>query len=275
MAITINGVLCQEIVNGYSEHVDLLRGPIARKGFLCNWGDRFKVAVGLLGLSSTVSIGGVITLQAPAKHPELTTTYARSIEIEGKGSPVQGAKQLAFPYAIVWCNYSTMPWSFSALDNPFNQIDPLHPYTFAEQRLSSSVEWIQVPGQGCRWGTTNKPLQQDGAFPIWLVEMEISLKNLPYMPSAEAITYTGLINSTLYLGVNPGSLVYGGVTTQQQAVSDGTFVQEAAYKFTARQYRWDYQFDPAQKKFDQVKINGQPMIAAVDLSLVIPSYYGY
>lgn len=277
MAIIINGVVCEERVHQYSESVDLLQGPSARKGFLCNWADRFKVAVGLLGLSHTTSIGGSITLQTPMQHPEMSTTYAHSIEIEPYGRPLQGSPQLTFDGACVWCNYRTMPWSFSAFDNPYNQIDPAHPYTWAEQRLSSSVEWIQAPGSGCTWLSSGKPVGDYVAFPIWNVDMEITIKNMPYMPTVQALTYSGAINSTIYLGVSVRCLMYNGCSTQQQAMSDGSFIQETSYKFAARQYAWDQMFNPTKliPGFDTVLVNSGPLLPLVDLSVIIPTAYEY
>ncbi len=49
--IVINGVNCQEIVADFSEEYDILKGPSAKKGFICLWADRFTVANGLLGLT--------------------------------------------------------------------------------------------------------------------------------------------------------------------------------------------------------------------------------
>jgi len=47
MAITINGVSCEEIVHNYGEGATL-QGLSSRKGYLCDWDDRFTVAKGLL-----------------------------------------------------------------------------------------------------------------------------------------------------------------------------------------------------------------------------------
>ena len=119
MAITIQTpigpIVAQEIVEGYEESVDLQTGPRARKGFLVPWVDRFWVTIGLLGLSRTTSIGGLITLETPLQHPELTTTYAHTVEIQGVGAPFQGPNQIAYDKCILWVNYQTLPWCVSAI----------------------------------------------------------------------------------------------------------------------------------------------------------------
>lgn len=275
MPITVNGIVCEEIVDGFEENFDIIQGPAARKGFLCDWTDRYKVVVGLLGLSHATSIGGGITLNTPAQYPEIATTYAHRISVQPVGPPFQGPVQIAWPKCIVWAEYRTAPWSFQ----PFNQIDGGTPFIFAEQRLSSSSEMLQIPGAGCKWATSGLYLTQPAGIRLVLIEMEITIKELPYMPSPEVFAAAGKINNAPYLGVAAGSLLFQGVSTQQRAVSDGTFVQEASYRFTARSVRWDYQYDPAQQAFDQVlfkfSLGGQPIISSIDFSIIIPAEYTY
>lgn len=274
MAIVINGVVCQELVNGYTEGVNIQQGPFARKGFLCPWANRFQVAIGLLGLANTTGIGGVITLEFPAQHPELPTTFAHSVDIQGVGSPTEGTKQLQFPNAIIWCNYQTMPWTFQ----PFQQIDPSTPFVYAEQRLSSSLEYIQIPGAAATWSTTGFPLQQEFSYRTVLIDMQITIRNMPYMPSPASLTYGGTVNQATYLGVAAGQLMFMGIDTYSGAASDGSLQQEATYKFTARSIPWNYQYNPdpgsGGHKFDLVKFNGNPLIPLTDFTQIIPTTYG-
>lgn len=276
MALVINGITCEEIVHNYGEEVDLLRGPSANKEYLCNWSDRFTVARGLLGLAATTRIGGSITLYTPLQHPELSTTYAHRIQIRGAGCPLQGSRQLAFPKAIVTCIYETMPWSFQPFDAPYNQIDPTHPFIYAEQRLKSGYELIAVPGSNLKFSTGGKPLQSEMTLHVALVEMEITIKQLPYMPTNVVLAMAGTLNNAQYLGVNTGCLKFNGVTTQTGAVSDGTFIQEATYGFTARGIRWDSFYNPDIWDFDIVtRTNGDPIYLMKDFTQIIPFYYQY
>ena len=97
MGLVINGIYCDELVNGYTESADIMGGYSARKGYICDWNSRFVVVHGILGLSSTVSIGGNITLNTPMPYPELiaesqsalASNYARSVEMYGVGPPFQ------------------------------------------------------------------------------------------------------------------------------------------------------------------------------------------
>lgn len=280
MSVIINGVSCEERAVNFSEEFELLHGPTARKGFFVpNWGDRYKVVVGLLGLSSTTKIGGRITLQTPSQWPEIPTMYAHRISIQPHGSPTSGGRQIQYPSCTVWADYGVMPWSFNPFDNQFNQLDPTRPLVFAEQRMSSSIEWIDVPGSALYWKTTPAALQQPGKYRVALVNMEITLKFLPYLPTYEVLASAGCCNDAPYLGVDTGKLAFNGVTTAQGAVSDGTFTQEGTYSFTARTQRWDYSYDWVNKLWDQVQISigGSyvPLVPSFDFTQIIPSDYVY
>lgn len=276
MAVTIGGVLCQELVNEFDETVELLGGPSANKVYLCDWASRYKVAVGILGLASTTKIGGVITLQTPMPYPEIPTTYAHSVRIKGVGPPFQGARNVAFPFAKVYASFRTMPWSFNPGDSAFTGFGP---FVYAEQKMSSSCEWLHIPGYGCKYSPSGLYLNQPAQIRLVIVTMQISIKQLPYMPSDTVLTSAGLINNAPYLGVNTGSLMFDGCDTTTTAVSDGTYTISADYRFLARNIRWDYQYNPdfTVHDFEQVQFKGgsTPLISAIDMSTIIPTQYTY
>ena len=279
MAITIGGIVCQERVHNFKEEASLQDGFRARKGFICGWADRFTVARGLLGLSSSVTIGGAITINAPAAYPEPNIAgYCQSIEIEPLGKPTQGTNQIQWENACVWANYGVTKWAFQGVDYG-GQIDPGTPFVFAEQQLSSSCEWITLPGAGCKWVTGGKALQQGGGMRISLVNMSITLHQMPYMPTLASVLYGGTINKYPYMNCYPGCLMFNGVETQQQFNADGSRTQDATYTFIFRPVRWDYQYDPAQKKWDQVTMSSdggttwQPVVQSIDFNYIIPTSY--
>jgi hypothetical protein len=138
MALLINGVLCQELLEAFGEAFDLTGGPTAKKGLICDWGLRYQAATGLLGLSSTTGVGGGITLLTPLQYPERTTMYAHSIEIRGAGRPTQGAAQLQYDFAVLMVTYQCLPWSFSGID--YMQLSPANPYVYDKQNMSFCSE---------------------------------------------------------------------------------------------------------------------------------------
>ncbi len=272
--IVINGVNCQEIVADFSEEYDILKGPSAKKGFICLWGDRFTVANGLLGLTETASIGGLITLFTPAPYPQIPTMYANRIEIEPKGPPIQSSPQLAYEACIVWTYYNCMPWSFGTGDDAFNQIAP---YIYAEQQLNSSVEWVTVPGRATKFVSSGNSTGQDFGFRIAIVDLVITLHRVPYLPSAQVLASAGSINTTTYLGVGPGQLLFNGSQTHRTHTTNGTSSTDVTYLFAARQYPWDWALNPKTGQWEQVvaAIGSSPLIPAIDLSQIIPSTYSF
>ncbi len=287
MAITIGGIVCEEIVGNFAERFHLIDGPTADKAFLCAWADRYTVARGILGLNTAVHIGTFITIRVPLQYPEIPYMYAYQIAIKGVGPPFQSSPQMAFPYAIIMVNYKCSPWSFQGIDDPGgqNQIDPSHPYIYAEQEISSSAEMLTVPGKYAYFKTAYGSDHHSSLIPygfrIALVDLVITLHRLPYLPTSQALNYAGMINDAPFLGVDTGKLMFNGMTTHQTHSTDGTVNTDATFKFQARSIRWDYGYDPLAASgngaFDQV-VRGDfttPFITSTDLSTVIPGAYAY
>lgn len=283
MAVIINGVLCNEEVNGNSEQFDALTGPQATKVYICDWNQRWTVVVGLLGLNSAATIGGAITLRLPMRYPDFQQTavslYAGNVAVEGIGSPYQNTYSVGYTTARITVNFRSFPWSFQGLSqNDFNnQIDPAHPYVYAEQSLSFTSEFITIPGTSVYWKTSGKKLgNRNWGFRSPLINMNISLKNVPYIPTAAFVSAAAApVSSTLYLGVAAGYLLFNSGDTHEQRMSDGSRTQSIDYSFTARTIApWDYDFDGDKPGWDQVVDSaGATIIKRSDISGVIPSYY--
>ncbi len=279
MAITIGGILCEEIVADFAERFHLIDGPSADKAFICNWADRYTVAKGILGLNTVVHIGSFITIKVPMQYPEIPYIYAYQIAIKGAGPPYGSSPQFQYPYAVIMVNYKATPWSFAGLDDPggFNQIDPSSPYIYAEQTLSSSAEWLTVPDKYTQFVTTGLSTGSNYGFRLALVDLSITLHRLPYLPATQAFNYAGMINNAPFLGVGTGKLMFNGMTTHQTRSTDGTMNTDATFNFQARSQRWDYGFDGKNNRWDQVvwPDGSTPFITSTDLSIVIPPAYHY
>ncbi len=284
MAVTINGVFCNEEVNENSEQFDIIQGPQATKVYLCDWNQRWLVITGLLGLNTTTSIGGVITLQLPMRYPDFQQTavsmYAATLAVQGIGSPYQNTYSVGYTAARITVNFRSFPWSFQGLSqNDFNnQIDPSHPYIYAEQNLSFTAETITVAGSQVKFQSSGEKLGSGSpwGFQSPIVNMQISIKYVPYIPAAEIIQATAApINSTTYLGVSPGKLMFRGADTHQARMSDGSLTQSIDYTFSYRPLApWDYTYDGKNSIWDKVvALDGSDVIQRSDLTGIIPSYY--
>ena len=115
-----------------------------------------------------------------------------------------------------------------------------------------------------------------------IIEIEIGLKNFPYMPSPAALTQAGTLNQQVFFGVNPGSLMFMGVSTQQGADASGNIIQASVdYKFVARNLRWDADWHDGIGGFD-IRCYGSswssstsytPLIALTDFTQIFPFPY--
>jgi hypothetical protein len=173
----------------------------------------------------------------------------------------------------VWASYGALPWSFAALG--YQQIDPTHPYIWAEQSISFTSEWITVPGTNVFYSGTGKQLlDQDWGFRSPIMNFTVSLKNVPYMPTTAALTASAApINSATYFGCTAGHLLFNGLETHQSFTSDGTYTQTCDFSFSYRPIApWDYVYGPA--GWDRV-VDGSsnPIQTRSDLSTIIPSAY--
>ena len=275
MAITINGIVCEEIVANFGEEFDLAQGPRCIKGYYCAWPDRYTVVVGLLGLSTTVSIGGVITLETPAQYPQLATAYCTSVRVEPKGVPFQSSPQLAWPNCIVWAEYRPVPWSFAGID--YMQIDPTAPLIYARQNFDLSMQYYEVAGRSLLYSGKTYGPGQSWSFPCPILNMEVTLIRMPYLPAQNVIAAAtaGPLNSGTFLGCPDGTVMFTGFKNQQTFDSAGNFTQDGTFSFSYRPVAaWDYAFDGKSGSWLQLKtITGAVVMQRTDLTVLFPGYY--
>lgn len=273
MALFVNGILCQEIVRQYEESADWDKGPMGTKGFLCRWIDRFTVANGLLGLATATTVGGVITLNLPMKHPELNSAYVRAIEIEPKGPPIQGPVQLAFSNCIIWAHYGCIPWSFSGIN--LGNIDPATPLIYAKQNINIVTEVKTIPGAKAYFQSLNKPTGMDYGFPVCIVEMEITFMHVPYLPSQQVLQLSqNPINEVTFLGCAPGTVFFLGMKSDQSFDTSGSFDQNLTMAFKYRPIApWDQDWNGTAWDTVLGSQGGDPLIGRSDLNQLIPGGY--
>ncbi len=276
MAITIAGILCEEVVADFGEGFDLIEGPSANKGFICNWSDRYTVAQGILGLNTTVAIGNFITIRVPMRYPEIPYMYAYQIAIKGIGPPFGSSPQFAYPYAMIMVNFKCTPWSFSGLDDQFNQIDPTTPLLYAEQNIRSSSEYLSIPNRGTKFEATGNINPNSFLYKIALVDFVITFHQQPYLLTSQILNLSGSINDQQFLGVTKGSLRFDGVDTHRTHSTDGKSTTDVTLMFQARSVRWDYGWNQKSQAFERiVKPDGSALIPIADLSVVLPGAFRY
>jgi hypothetical protein len=240
MSITIGGALCEELVEGLQEGIDE-RGPFAAKKYLCNWGDRYAVANGLLGL--VTATGQAATFTVPMRYPESANMFAnRVVSIEGKGKPTQGARQLQFPYAVVTASFGIPAYQF--LPTPAMSIDPQTPFVYATQEIDIGLDSYTIPASAVQV-SGGAPLAKDQTITYAKAEISLTMHRFPYDPSQDIFGMTGALNIVSFLGCEAGKVRFNGGKTSDTASSDGTFTKDVSLSFSYRKIaRWDYRFHP-------------------------------
>lgn len=270
MSVILGGVSCEELVDNYNEFADIGQGTGSRKGYLCDWDQRYAVAQGLLGYTRTSTAGGAISLYLPHKHPQLYNCYCSRVEFEPVGEPSRGPWQVAWTKCKVWASFESARFNLSTLTGFGDK-----GFVYAEQRMSASCEYVTIPRAFTRFKTTNKPTKFDLGIRLALVDIEITLHQMPYMPSTAVFSSAGFINNASYLGVSTGKLLFNGVSTEEVANTAGGYSLDATYSFTARSQRWDYVFDGDNNRWDQAvwPDGSTPFISSMDMSTIIPGAY--
>jgi hypothetical protein len=272
MSIVINGVTCEVISRDYREGIDG-RGPSATRGYLCDWASRYRVANGLLGLTTFSGSGpaGNIGLPRPGQLPESPNIWATSIRIEGKGQPVENGFGLGYGSAIVWSEY-TVP-EYGVLGEA--QIDPATSFVYATQELDSSEMYVSIPGQALVY-IDGTPSNVDRSVIVSVINMTITLHQMPFMPMP-ALAYAGQLNDDVFLGIDRGKVKFDGARVTRDYSSAGDALQKAAFRFSYRPVAdWNKVPDPkGTGTWVLLGYKGAPVYqySYFNMMTVLPAYY--
>jgi hypothetical protein len=274
--IVIGGVECLEVSEGLQEGIHD-QGPEASKKYLCLWANRYALANAFLGLvTHTGGQSGSVNYTPPLTYPESANMYARGINIEGRGKPTQGAKQLQYPYAVITVDYGVPTWQGSA--TPDMSIDPNTPFVYATQRISFGRELLTIPNSALWQANGARLSEMPYSAPHPYAVFNIVLQRVPFLPAPAILTAMRRpLNETTFLGVDPGYLRFDGCENEGQAASDGTFVQSLSYTFTARLLlRWDETYDKTDGSPQQLRFGnaaGTAVLRRSEFRTLIPSNY--
>lgn len=275
MAISIGGIVCEELREGFEEGVGD-SGANATKKFLCNWADRYTVADAIMFRATGTGTGGPVTITSPMPYPESPNMLAREIAIEGRGKYTQGPIQGQFAQAVVSVNYGVPTWG--AIPLPNMSFDPGMPFVYATQDIDFSREMVTIPKSSVKLANGHKLKDLPYAFPLVHAIMTIQLHRVPFLPAAQILTSMQKpLNNSTFLGVASGHLMFAGCHNHMEALSDGTQVQELTYVFDYRSIlAHDEVFDPdGTSGPQQVQNNsGTPILQRSNLAALIPSAYG-
>lgn len=273
MAVTINGVACDELVDGYGEELDE-SGPRGSKYYLCDWGSRYTVANGLLGFV-TVTGGTTITFTSPTAHPESSNMFARSVRIKGVGRPSQGSVNIAYPKAVVMADFARPTFNMSGTQDPggTHSIDTATPLIYATQEIDEGGEFVTLPGSSLVFDSGTK-IQEDGSLFVPHDEIIITFHRFPYFPRSTS-SLKGKTNASTFLGCDPEKLLYHGQKVRDSFLSDGTFTHEVTRHWSYRQVEWNKRLLPDGSGWGYYKYSssGARVFPTADFSDLIPTAY--
>ena len=276
MSITIGGVSCEEMRDGFEEGIDG-RGVHGTKKYLCAWSGRYAVANALLGFTTGTGSGGPVVTVPPMAWPESPNMFASSVTIAGAGKATQGAIQIQFEKAVITAQYGASP-GWSPLPLPNMSIDPGSPYTYATQEIDFGREMVTIEGSACTLANGHAfPAAVPYAVPLPHAILTIQLQRVPYLPAQAFLVAMGKpLNNATFLGVQAGYLMFDGAKSRMENMSDGSYGQNLTLVFRVRPVlRWDETWDPdGVSGPQQVRYNGLPILQRSNLAILIPSAYG-
>jgi hypothetical protein len=251
MSITINGVVCEEIIRGYQEGLE--KSLTGTKSYLCPWNQRGYVIRGMIGYATFTARNGTVTFNGPFSHPEAPNIFAKSISIQGVGMPYQGPVQLAFAAAIITVQFGVMEWEAFPEQDPGGdqQIDQDTKFLYCTQSISYGAEYHSVPGSKLQilhksdlGGTFALPFNQDKQIRVSHAEMSMTFHRLPYMPT-NFLPLQDNVNDSKFLGCAKGTVKFNGGETTREQQSDGSITQSVRLSLSYRpRYEWNMAPDP-------------------------------
>ncbi len=220
-------------------------GPYYRVSyFFDDWADSDAVANELRGY--TQQVGGATVRVPPHQHPLSTSLYCVDVEIEPCGPPTlstNGRPDYTGGF-IARCEYRPITYVPSGDQDPGgkHQIDPTNPITWCTQELDFDVEtyvhetgkYVWETGDALNGQPTDVPIK----VTIGITTMTLTFPNLPYLPATAIRNLRNKVNSTTFLGVTAGKLLFVGGKTNRDYNTDGEISQRVSLVFREREVDW-------------------------------------
>jgi hypothetical protein len=269
---TLNGIAFKILEEGFSKGIDQ-GGPFYRCIFMIeNWDDTDAFCNALMGFgTSTGPITGItVTRGVPYAFPTSPNLYTVSATVvQGLGKLTTNAESLPGydAGALVACEFRPPPYNFSGADNPNHNIDPTNPLTWCSQELSWSSETKTISA------AATVPPSIPASITIHNLVMTLTFHKLPYLPMGIADSVIGCVNSTLFLGVAAGLVLFKGPDTHRDFNTDGSVVQEVKMVFHKRPSAYPWNSGPSRLNpytFVPVKdSNNNPPFRTADLNVLL------
>jgi hypothetical protein len=235
---TIDGIEFEEPVGSATLQfgVESARGE---RIFHIDWTDRETFSIALLGGYTT---NGEQTIYYDQKQfPGFTGIICRSVNIEGFGVMSADANgDPAYQYAKVSATYES---NAQNRNNGGTQQELI----IATEEMDISYDTLDVPIAAMRFASTQRELAEPllVAKRVPMIRHTITEEKSPTDRKEAIKSLAGKVNGTIFLGVEPGYLLYEGSRTRRTITADGSQPYQIIHSFIERvQGKWNEVWDP-------------------------------
>ena len=252
------------------------QGPYYELSYLFDdWQKADAVANAMAGY--TVRVGTFTNRVPPHQHPLSPNLYCQGLRIEGLGTPIlnanglpnySGGFKLTTSYRAV-----TTTGQFNPSDDPqyLNQIDPTTPILWCTQEIDSTTQNLSMSNHQYKFASSGKLTGIPQPIRIHMTIMRLTFHKVPYLPMGAFRNYRNKVNSKLFLGAPPGTVLFNRYSTTREASTDGTVNQRVTVEFHERDQDWNAMPDPTLcNAFDRVVDHlGNSFLQTADLNQAI------
>ena len=208
----------------------------ATRTLLCAWEDRIAIINQIRGGASV--IGGFYYYTPSQAYPDAPSLPFDAIRVEGiagdSGLSVGPNGMVAYKYARLRITYKTLDY-IDGITTGTTSLD------FASQmvNLPQSTPTYKFP-DGTLLSAQDGPLVRRS-----IVSLVQTRKNLAQLPSALVQSLAGNVNSTGFLGGNPGTVLFDGARADRRLTTTGNENWDMTYKFMFDPIGWNNVLQPS------------------------------
>lgn len=256
-SITIAGIECwdEDVTEEFARDNNQ-----AIRIIVCAWVNRYALINTLIG--SSVTSGGITTINQPHAYPDAGWMYVKSIAVGKEGVPLVGANgMIAYPWARLTVTYGPKdPGGGDAIEVGEENLD-----------FSSEIFTFSRDIPSFKWSSDNKdvPAEASPGKIIPIIAFSKTKKRISQLPLTTLFAISQApVNASEYLGASAGKLRFCGARTSRVLAIGGTETWTMTCSFEFRPIPWNYMFRPSTGIFEAIvtKNGGAPLYASSEFS---------
>jgi hypothetical protein len=241
-----------------------------------DWSVSDQVVNELMGITQRTGESTIRT--GPHQHPLSPNLCCADVQLEGMGVPVlnsQGVPNYSGGF-FAHCTYRVPPYQQYQTQDPANnhQIDPDNPILWCTQELDFDTEVYISETAKYIWETDSGIDPLDGKrtdvpvkVTLGVTTMTLTYHRLPYLPMGMVRTLRNKVNSSTFMGVAAGKLLFLGGKTTREINNDGEITQRVTLVFKERDQDWRKFLRPDEIGWAKIKdASSNYVFSSADLS---------